>query len=150
MIWINLALSLALPMTLGLLTGRFLPRFAAAARLPLGRFAVLALLAFVVVAVIRDRELLLSGIAAIIAVVVIHNAAGLALGYFSAALVRLDAADRKALTFETGMQNSGLALAIIGTQFDADVGMVIVAGLWGIWHMISGFTLARFWRVRSA
>ena len=150
MIWINLALILALPMTLGLLTGRFLPRFAAAARLPLGRIAVLALLAFVVVAVIRDRHLLFGGVAAIIAVVVMHNAAGLALGYFSAALVRLDAADRKALTFETGMQNSGLALAIIGTQFDADVGMVIVAGLWGIWHMISGFTLARFWRVRSA
>jgi BASS family bile acid:Na+ symporter len=150
MIWINLALILALPMTLGLLTGRFLPRFAAAARLPLGRFAVLALLAFVVVAVIRDRHLLFSGVAALFAVVVIHNAAGLALGYFSATLVRLDAADRKALTFETGMQNSGLALAIIGTQFDADVGMVIVAGLWGIWHMISGFTLARFWRVRSA
>jgi BASS family bile acid:Na+ symporter len=47
------------------------------------------------------------------------------------------------------MQNSGLALAIIGTQFDADVGMVIVAGLWGMWHIVSGFSLAHFWRTRQ-
>jgi BASS family bile acid:Na+ symporter len=43
---------------------------------------------------------------------------------------------------EGGMQNSGLALGIIAVQFNADLGMVIVASLWGIWHIVSGMTLA--------
>ena len=64
----------------------------------------------------------------------------------SCTMVRAQRIAKRALTFETGMQNSGLALAIVGTQFDADVGMVIVAGLWGTWHIISGFSLAHYWR----
>lgn len=150
MIWVNLAFILALPLSLGLMTRRWLPAFADLARMPLSRLAVLSLLVFVVVALFRDRHLFLTGIGGLIVLVILHNALGLALGYLSAAIVKLNTADRKALTFETGMQNSGLALAIIGTQFDADVGMVIVAGLWGTWHMISGFSLAHFWRTSES
>jgi BASS family bile acid:Na+ symporter len=35
-------------------------------------------------------------------------------------------------------------------QFNADLGMVIVASLWGIWHIVSGMTLALIWRTRDA
>ena len=149
MIWINLAIILALPLTLGLLTSHYFPAFSARVRRPMGQFAVAALFAFVIVAVVRDRHMFLMGIGGLFVIVVLHNATGLALGYISGALAGLSLADRKALTFETGMQNSGLALAIIGTQFDADVGMVIVAGLWGTWHIVSGFSLAHFWRTRT-
>jgi len=31
--------------------------------------------------------------------------------------------------FETGMQNAALAVAIIGSQFNADAGMLTIAGL---------------------
>lgn len=150
MIWINLAIILALPLTLGLLTGRFFPTFSASVRRPLGQVAVATLFVFVIVALVRDRHMFLLGIGGLFVIVVLHNATGLALGYISGALAKLPLADRKALTFETGMQNSGLALAIIGTQFDADTGMVIVAGLWGTWHIVSGFSLAYFWRSRSS
>jgi BASS family bile acid:Na+ symporter len=149
MIWVNLAFVLALPLSLGLLTRYRFPVFADRVRKPLGRFAVAALFAFVIVALVRDRHLFLLGIGGLFVVVVLHNASGLLIGYGSGMLARLPIADRRALTFETGMQNSGLALAIIGTQFGADVGMVIVAGLWGTWHIVSGFSLAHFWRTRT-
>lgn len=149
MIWVNLAIILALPLTLGLLTRHFFPGFSDKVQKPLGRFAVAALFVFVIVALVRDRHLFSMGIGGLFVVVVLHNATGLAIGYVSGVLARLPLADRKALTFETGMQNSGLALAIIGTQFNADVGMVIVAGLWGTWHIVSGFSLAYFWRTRT-
>jgi BASS family bile acid:Na+ symporter len=149
MIWINLAIILALPLILGLLTRHFLPAFSDKVRRPLGQFAVAALFVFVIVALVRDRHMFLLGIGGLFVIVVLHNAAGLTIGYVSGALARLSLADRQALTFETGMQNAGLALAIIGTQFDADVGMVIVAGMWGTWHIVSGFSLAHFWRTRS-
>jgi BASS family bile acid:Na+ symporter len=48
------------------------------------------------------------------------------------------------------MQNSGLALGIIALQFNADLGMVIIASLWGIWHIVSGMTLATLWRRKDA
>lgn len=146
MIWVNLALILALPLSLGLLVRRYLPDLSDKICRPLGRGAVAALFVFVIVALIRDRHMFLLDISGLFVIVVLHNAAGLFLGYTSGTLARLKLADRKALTFETGMQNSGLALAIIGTQFDADVGMVIVAGMWGTWHIVSGFSLAHFWR----
>lgn len=149
-IWISLTFILALPLILGLLTRHYFSAFSDRIRQPLGRFAVAALFAFVIIAVVRDRHMLLMGIGGLFVVVVLHNGVGLLLGYLSGTLARLPMADRQALTFETGMQNSGLALAIIGTQFDGDVGMVIVAGLWGIWHIVSGFSLAHFWRLRSA
>lgn len=150
LIWINLAFVLALPLCLGLLTRAAAPALADLLRRPLGRFAVLALFAFVAVALFRDRHLLSLAVVGLFGVVVLHNAAGLALGYGTASLARLSELDRRALTFETGMQNSGLALAIVGTRFGADVGMVIVAGLWGTWHIVSGFGLAHFWRGRSS
>jgi len=58
----------------------------------------------------------------------------------------LRTADRRAVTIEGGMQNAGLALGIIAVQFNADLGMVIIASLWGIWHIVSGISLALFWR----
>ena len=78
------------------------------------------------------------------------NSAGLLRGWLSAREFRLGERDRRAVMIEGGMQNSGLALGIIAVQFNADLGMVIVASLWGIWHIISGMTLALIWRTRDA
>ena len=44
------------------------------------------------------------------------------------------------------MQNSGLALVIIAVQFNSDLGMVIIASLWGMWHVVSGMACALWWR----
>jgi BASS family bile acid:Na+ symporter len=54
--------------------------------------------------------------------------------------------DRRAVMIEGGMQNSGLALGIIAVQFNSDLGMVIIASLWGMWHIVSGLTCALWWR----
>ena len=109
-----------------------------------------ALLLFIVAAVVKDRQLLFQNISGYLLIVVLHNALGLALGWGSAWLARLTVADRRALTVEVGMQNSALAIGIIGAQFNADFGMLMIASLWGIWHIVSGFSLALAWRSISA
>ena len=58
--------------------------------------------------------------------------------------------DRRAVMIEGGMQNSGLALGIIAVQFGSDLGMVVIASLWGIWHIVSGLSLAYYWRRKDA
>jgi bile acid:Na+ symporter, BASS family len=83
-------------------------------------------------------------------IVILHNAAGLLLGWLCAMAFRVAERDRRAIMIEGGMQNSGLALGIIAVQFNADLGMVIIASLWGIWHIVSGLTLAILWRSKDA
>src|SRR3546814_9945553 len=63
--------------------------------------------------------------------VVLHNAAALWLGWAAARLMRMDTADRRAVTIEVGMQNSGLGLALILNQFDALGGAALIAAGWG-------------------
>ena len=53
--------------------------------------------------------------------------------------------DRRAIAIEVGIQNSGLGLVLIFNFFGGLGGMAIVAAFWGIWHIISGLTLAMIW-----
>ncbi len=143
---LSLVMLLAVPMTAALLTSRFAPALTARIQKPLERFAVIALIAFIVIAVAAQWKTFLIALATVFPLVVAHNALGLGLGWGASTLAKLNIADRRAVTIEGGMQNSGLALGIIAAQFSSNVEMVSVAGLWGIWHLISGGTLAFFWR----
>ncbi|WP_395702396.1 bile acid:sodium symporter family protein [Aquabacterium sp.] len=145
-IWWSLLALLALPMAAGLLLGHHAPRFTARIRVPLGNFSLLALLAFIVGGLVSQRALLNAQILPQLLIVVLHNAGGLLLGWLCATAFRVTERDRRAIVIEGGMQNSGLALGIIAVQFHADLGMVIIASLWGIWHIVSGLTLAQWWR----
>ena len=126
------------------------PAVTARIQKPLEYCAVLALILFIVVAVAAQWKTFLIALATVFPLVAAHNALGLSLGWGASTLWRLNTADRRAVTIEGGMQNSGLALGIIAAQFSSNIEMVSVAGLWGIWHLISGGTLAFFWRRASA
>jgi bile acid:Na+ symporter, BASS family len=149
-IWWSLLALLALPMALGLLVGHFAPVFAGALRKPLGRFSVGALLVFIAAGLVRERALLTAQIVPQFVIVVLHNALGLLLGWLCARAFRVAERDLRAVVIEGGMQNSGLALGIIAVQFNADLGMVIIASLWGIWHIVSGLSLVWIWRRQDA
>lgn len=149
-IWISLLLVLAVPMTLGLLFNHRLPHLTARIQRPLAHFSLLALLAFIAVGLIRERHLLSAEILPQLGLVVLHNASGLTFGWISAVALRVPERDGRAVMIEGGMQNAGLALGIIAVQFNADPGMVLIASLWGIWHIVSGLALALIWRRRDA
>ena len=141
---------LALPMALGLALGHYRPALTEKIRKPLGNFSLLALLAFIAIGLVRQRELLNLQILPQLVIVVLHNALGLVLGWLCALAFRVGERDMRAIVIEGGMQNSGLALGIIAVQFNADLGMVIIASLWGIWHIVSGMSLAVLWRRKDA
>ena len=149
-IWVSLIFMLGIPLVLGLACQAYLPLLTAKIKQPLGVFGLAALGLFILAAVIKDHQMLWQNLGFYLVIVVLHNALGLSLGYGSAWLTGLSVADRRAVTVEVGMQNSGLALGIIGAQFGGDFGMLMMASLWGIWHIVSGFTLAMLWRSRRA
>lgn len=137
---------LALPMATGLWVARQRPRWAARWRTALRQISLAALATFIALGLYRDRELLTAAMLLPFAIVVLHNALGFLLGDLTARGFRLEAPERRAITVEAGMQNAGLALGIIALQFEGELGMVILASLWGIWHLVSGLTLAWIWR----
>lgn len=149
-IWVSLLLLLAVPMALGLLFSHQLPALTARIQKPLANFSLIALLAFIVLGLIKERQLLTLGLLPTLGVVVLHNASGLLFGYVTSLAMRVSERDRRAVMIEGGMQNSGLALGIIAVQFNSDLGMVVIASLWGIWHIVSGLACALWWRAQDA
>jgi BASS family bile acid:Na+ symporter len=149
-IWWSLLVLLAVPMAFGLTLSHRWPAFTEKIRKPLGTFSLIALLAFIAAGLFSQRALLNAQILPQLAIVVLHNGAGLLMGYLCARAFRVAERDRRAIMIEGGMQNSGLALGIIAVQFNADLGMVIIASLWGIWHIVSGLTLGVLWRSKDA
>ena len=149
-IWLSLVLLLGIPLTLGLVFSHRLPALTQRIRKPLGHFAVAALILFIVAGLIKERQLLTLGLLPTLLLVVLHNASGLLLGWVTSIAMRVSERDRRAIMIEGGMQNSGLALGIIAVQFNSDLGMVTLASLWGIWHIVSGMGLALYWRRKDA
>jgi bile acid:Na+ symporter, BASS family len=145
-IWWSLLALLAVPMAVGLWVGTRFPMFTLRIKKQLGKLSLLALLFFIVGGLIKERHLLNANILPQLALVVLHNAAGLLLGWLCAKAFAMNVPDTRAIMIEGGMQNSGLALGIIAVQFNADLGMVIIASLWGIWHIVSGLFLVMRWR----
>jgi len=145
-IWITLFALLALPLGLGLAFAEQWPWLTGRLRKPLGRVAIACLLAFILIGIAMQRKLLTLDLLPILSLVILHNAAGLALGHATAGLMKVSAQDGRAVTIEGGMQNAGLALGIVAVQFQGDLQMVVFVSLWGVWHSVSGLSLAAYWR----
>jgi bile acid:Na+ symporter, BASS family len=145
-IWLSLLFLLAIPMAFGLVFSHRLPSITQKIKKPLGNFALFALFAFIVLGLLRERQQLTLALLPTLGLVIAHNAFGLFTGWITSKAMRVPEVDKRAIMIEGGMQNSGLALGIIAVQFNSDLGMVVIASLWGIWHIVSGLACALYWR----
>lgn len=141
-ILISLLIVLALPLTLGFAIQRFSKTLAQRLHKGLKYFSLVALISFIVIAIIKNQAHFFAHFWLLLTVVFIHNTLALALGYLAANVGHLNMADKKAVTLEVGMQNSSLAIAIVFTQFDGQYGMALISAFWGTWHIVSGLSFA--------
>ncbi|WP_371229743.1 bile acid:sodium symporter family protein [Roseovarius sp. 2305UL8-3] len=139
---ITVGLMLVLPLCLGMMLNVTRPDITARLRTPLQYVSMGIFIAFVVLALAANWGLFLQYATAVAALVLMHNALALATGYATATLAGLSPFDRRAITIETGIQNSGLGLILIFGFFDGLGGMAVVAAFWGMWHILSGISLA--------
>ena len=141
------AFVLALPLVLGIACAQQWPHFAQKSE-PFFRFiSLFTLFGFVAIALFMNWQRFIDGASLFLLAVIVHNAMALLIGYGSATALKLSVPDRRAITLEVGLQNSGLGLGIIFTFFSDLTGMAIVAAAWGIWHLISGLSLSLFWQM---
>lgn len=137
------------PLLLGFLFRRYLPGLTRIILKPVQRLSMVIFLGFLAVAVVGNLANIGRYVPYIFFYVLIHNGLALAVGYFWSRLNKLPEADARAISIETGIQNSGLALVLIFNFFDGLGGMALIAAWWGVWHLISAFGLAMYWRGRK-
>ena len=138
---------LGIPLVLGILTSHFLPKVAEALKKPLQWLSIVIFLAMVVLSFSSNIHAFLVSVKYIFIVVLIHNLLALSIGFGVGTIGKVPYRDRRTLTIETGIQNSGLGLALmLGTTLFANFpphgGMLVITAWWGIWHIISGLTVA--------
>ena len=138
---------LGIPLVLGILTSHFLPKVAEALKKPLQWLSIAIFIAMVVLSFSSNIDAFLVSVKYIFIVVFIHNFLALAIGFTVGTIGKVPFRDRRTLTIETGIQNSGLGLALmLGTTlfagFPPHGGMLVITAWWGIWHIISGLTVA--------
>ncbi|MBD1388928.1 bile acid:sodium symporter family protein [Neiella sp. HB171785] len=134
-----------LPIIAGVLVNHFFKRNIKLINrvMPFISMAGIALIITVITAAGRDALLTIG--ATLVVVVIIHNVSGYLLGYGLAKVAGLDEKSARTISFEVGMQNSGLASGLALTM-DKVATMGLAPAVFGPFMNISGSGLAAWWR----
>ena len=150
---------LGIPIMMGMIFSQYFPKVTAKIRKPFNIFSIVVFVVMVLGMFIPNRRLFVDYIIFIFILVLIHNACAFGTGYLGAGIMKLPLKDRRSITIEVGIQNSGLGLTMLlnPSIFKPEIwnnpetgilygGMLFVTAWWGIWHIISGLTLSAFFR----
>lgn len=143
-------LLLGLPVLLGMLCRNYLPRLTAKITKPIRTGSIIIFIAYIIILLGANFDPFKKYIHHIFLIVLLHNGLALMAGYLLARFMKLPVPDRRSVTIETGIQNSGLALVLIFNPriFPPELqlgGMAFIAAWWGVWHIVSGLSLAILW-----
>jgi BASS family bile acid:Na+ symporter len=136
---------LGIPLILGISFARFYPHWADKLHKPFKAFSVSALLLIIAIAFAGNFGLFTTYFLVIISAVLPQNALAFAAGYGLSRAARLNDADTRAVTIELGIHNSALGLTLIFGYFSEHGGAALIAGFWGVWHIVAGLILASLW-----
>ncbi len=152
----TIVILLGIPLLLGMLCSQYLPKVAKALKKPMQYLSVAFFIAMVVLAFGNNIDAFMKCIKYIFLIVLIHNLLALGIGFSAGTLLKVPYKDRRTITIETGIQNSGLGLVLLFNPaiFDPGVwanngGMVVITAWWGVWHIISGLAIAYTWRLKG-
>lgn len=145
---------LGIPVVLGVLFSQYLPRLTARIKKPIRQLSIVIFIGFVIILLSANFDHFMKFIHLVFLIVLIHNALALTTGFSVATLFRLPRVDRRTISLETGIQNSGLALVLMFNPkiFPPELelgGMTIIAAWWGVWHIISGLSISTIWSKKS-
>ena len=146
-------LILGIPVIVGMFTGIKFPNFTRKVDKSVQAVSVIFFVGFIAAALAGNFDLFLQYIHLIFFLVLIHNGLAYMSGYYFPKIFKVSEINCRTISIETGIQNSGLGLALIFNPriFPTELqlgGMAFIAAWWGIWHIIAGLMLASYWRKR--
>jgi len=141
---------LGIPVILGLLFSHYFPLITEKVKKPIRQISIIVFIAYVIILLSANFNNFMQYVHVVFFIVLIHNALALGTGFTMGSVMRLPRIDRRTISIETGIQNSGLALVLMFNPkiFPPELelgGMTVIAAWWGVWHIISGLTIAGLW-----
>ncbi len=140
---------LALPLIIGMIIAHFTPKIAEKIQKPLAIISAVGLTAIILFALLRYLPAFKILGFPLLGLVILHNSLAFGLGALTGLVTGADKGSLRALTFEVGIQNSGLGIVILVTQLGGFGGAGAIAGLWGTWHIIGGLILVGLFNWRD-
>ncbi len=138
---------IVIPLIIGFALNHYFPEWVQKIKSYIQKLSFIIFVGFIIVAVLNNLDNLFNYIHIVFFLVILHNSLALFTGYWwSKGIVGLSVRDSRAISIETGIQNSGLALILIFNFFDGNGGMALLAAWWSIWHLISAGSVALWWR----
>ncbi|MEL7599990.1 MAG: bile acid:sodium symporter family protein [Proteiniphilum sp.] len=146
-------LILGIPVILGMFTGMKFPKFVRKIDKTVQATSVIFFVGFIVAALAGNFSIFLKYIHLIFFIVLLHNGLAFMIGYYAPKVFKVTEINCRSISIETGIQNSGLGLALIFNPriFPPELnlgGMAFIAAWWGVWHIVAGLILAFYWRRR--
>lgn len=138
------------PLVLGMVLNSRFPAFVEKIKVWVQRLSLVIFFAILILALFGNLDNVRNYLGFVFLLVAVHNATALGTGYALGHLAKLPELDCRTLAFETGVHNTALGLILIFRFFDGLGGMALIAAWWGIWDLVTGVSLAAFWRQRAA
>jgi bile acid:Na+ symporter, BASS family len=139
---VMLLLMLVVPVTLGVWMREQRPHLADRIRTHVGRAAMVAFAAMVVLVLGSNLRLIVDHSAVALPPVLVTFVSASALGWVLARVARLVPRERRAVVFEVALQNVALAIGLSIAFFPELAGVAITCALWGVVHVVLGCALA--------
>lgn len=135
------------PIALGIVVRMFAGGFVEKMMKVIPLISVVSIIAIIsIVVALSAAKLATVAVIAFIAVA-LHNALGLSLGYGASRGVGMTHKKAKAISFEIGMENSGLAVALAIAHLDPIA--AIPGAIFSVWHNFTGSLLAGYWGAKE-
>lgn len=112
---IEVFLIVLVPVIIGMVIRKMKPELSAKADKPVRIFSILVLALITVVAVLKEKDQLMTSMGQIGIAMLVFNIGSMAIGYFMSMLFKLRHQEATAITMEVGIHNSTLALYIAMT-----------------------------------
>ncbi len=145
----SIILVIIVPIVLGIIIQKLMPTVVEKSISVVPLISVVAIIIIVSAVVGGNQQNIASAGILVFLAVFLHNGAGLLFGYFAAKLMKLSVQDRRAISIEVGMQNSGLGVSLAKAHFAAEPMTALPSAFAAVWHNISGPIIATIWANRQ-
>jgi len=144
---------LGIPLIIGMFCAHYFRNFSNKIAPWFQKGSILMFVMMIAIAFSNNLDVFIKYIFYIFIIVLAHNGCALFTGYTTGTIFGVTKKERRAMTIEVGIQNSGLGLALLLNPriFPQDApigGMLLIIAWWGIWHIVSGLAIGTYWHRR--
>jgi BASS family bile acid:Na+ symporter len=140
---INIFRIVVIPVLAGILMNRFFHAYTRKIEVIFPGVSALAIIWIIAIIVALNQEKIADLGFLLAFAVMLHNLVGLTAGYLVPRLMGYGVCECRTIAIETGMQNSGLSVAIAVKYFTPLA--ALPGAIFSIWHNVTGSLLAGYW-----